>query len=294
MGALTPTTQLWRLVRRQHGVVTHAQLRGFGYTDKAIKHRLERGRLHRVHRGVYAVGRRELTREGTFMAAVLACGPYAVLSHDSAAELWGIARAAVKIEVSVPRRFDRSVPGIVVHRRRLDDADVTTCKGIPVITPACTPVDYAARHSDARVERAISEADKRDLIDPEELRGVLEAAGRRRGCRALRDLLDRRTFRLTDSELERRFLAIARRAGLASPLTRQVVNGFRVDFYFPDIPLIVETDGLRYHRTAQQQARDRLRDQAHAAAKVPYVRFTHDQIAHDPRHVEATLLAAAR
>ena len=98
-------------------------------------------------------------------------------------------------------------------------------------------------------------------------------------------MLDRRTFRLTDSELERRFLPLARAAGLPVPLTRQRVNGFEVDFFWPDLGLVVETDGLRYHRTPAQQARDRLRDQAHTAAGLTPLRFTHAQVRFEPGHV---------
>jgi very-short-patch-repair endonuclease len=115
----------------------------------------------------------------------------------------------------------------------------------------------------------------------------------RPGAAALRRVLDYRTFSLTDSALERRLLPIARRAGLPKPLTRQIVNGFRVDFYWPYLRLIVETDGLRYHRTPAQQARDRQRDQALTAAGFTVLRFTHAKVAFEPVHVEATLRAVA-
>jgi very-short-patch-repair endonuclease len=111
------------------------------------------------------------------------------------------------------------------------------------------------------------------------------------GVAILRDTLDRRTFRLTDSELERRFLPLARQAGLPSPLTQQWVNGFRVDFYWPKLRLIVETDGLRYHRTPAQQAEDRLRDQVHAANGFTPLRFTRAQVRYEPGHVRETLAA---
>lgn len=109
----------------------------------------------------------------------------------------------------------------------------------------------------------------------------------------LRETLDRRTFTLTDSELERRFLPLARRAGLPAPQTQAWVNGFKVDFYWPELGLVVETDGLRYHRTPAQQARDRVRDQAHAAAGLACLRFTHAQIRFEPDHVVRTATAVA-
>ena len=143
------------------------------------------------------------------------------------------------------------------------------------------------------VEAAINEADKLDLCDPERLRAELEDLPAWTGIDKLRRILDRRTFTTTDTELERRFLPIARRAGLPSPLTQHWLNGFRVDFYFPDLKLVVETDGLRYHRTPAQQARDRLRDQAHLAAGLTPLRFTHAQVRFDRSYVRGTLATVA-
>jgi very-short-patch-repair endonuclease len=102
-------------------------------------------------------------------------------------------------------------------------------------------------------------------------------------------LIDRRTFRLTRSKLERLFIPIAVRAGYPVPLTRQIVNGFEVDFHWPELKIVVETDGLTYHRTAAQQAKDLVRDQAHAAANLLSLRFSHEQIAYEPAYVEAIL-----
>ncbi len=135
------------------------------------------------------------------------------------------------------------------------------------------------------LEAAVNEADERDLVGLEDLRTELELRKGQHGVRPLRALLDRATFTLTDSELERRFLPIARRAGLALPRTQAHVNGFRVDFYWPDLGLVVETDGLRYNRTPAQQARDRIRDQAHAAAGLRHLRYTEWQVHYEPRYL---------
>ena len=135
----------------------------------------------------------------------------------------------------------------------------------------------------------MNEADKLGLIDPESLRRALDRMTRRPGVAILRGLLDRRTFVLTDSELERRFLPLAERAGMGRPETGRMVNGFRVDFFWPDLGLVVETDGLTYHRTPAQQARDRLRDQAHTAAGLTALRFTHAQVRFEPGHVAEVL-----
>jgi very-short-patch-repair endonuclease len=280
-------------VAAQHGVVTIEQLLALGFSRKAVKHRVATGRLHRVYRGVYAVGRPELTRYGQWMAAVLACGPEAVLSHESAAALWGLLRdrLAAAIEVSVPVRCDRKPSGMVVHRRR--DFETSRHHGIPVATAICTIVDMAPRLARGRLEALVNEADVRGLANPDALRLAAGAMGRRPGAAQLRRLLDRRTFRLTRSELERLFLALVLAAGLPLPLTRQIVNGFEVDFYWPDLGLVVESDGLRYHRTPVQQAKDRVRDQAHTAAGLTVLRFTDEQIAFEGDYVTATLAAVA-
>jgi very-short-patch-repair endonuclease len=285
---------VWALARRQHGVVSRTQLLDLGFHPQAIKHRLAKVRLHPVHRGVYAVGRPDLTTHGRWMAAVLRCRPGAVLSHGSAAAQLGIGSERGVVEVSVPANRSARVRGVRVHRRAaFGQDDIVVRDGIPVTSPVLTLVDLATYLGRDRLEEAINQADKRDLIDPEALREALEAIPRRPGVAPLRKLLDRRTFTLTDSELERRFLPIARRAGLPRPVTGQRVNGFKVDFYWPELGLVVETDGLRYHRTPAQQARDRVRDQAHTTSGLTPLRFTHAQVRFEPRYVEATLAATA-
>jgi very-short-patch-repair endonuclease len=229
------------------------------------------------------------------MAAVLSCGSEAAVSHGSAAALWGIAPETRGIEVSVPAHRRPRRPGVIVHRRRTFDAsDVTRFQEIPVTNPICTLIDLAARLSQGRLERAIGEADKRNLVDPETLREALDEIGLRRGAAVLRKTLDRQTFVLTESELERRILPIARRAGLDQPLTQQVVNGLKVDFFWRDLGLVVEVDGLRYHRTPEQQARDRRRDQMHQEAGMTPLRFTYAQVAFEADEVESTLTNVAR
>lgn len=245
--------------------------------------------------GVYAVGRPELTRKGRWMAAALASGPGAMLSHRSAAALWGIGDEGGEIEITVRTASPRRRPGIRIYRRpTLADRDVTERDGIPVTGLVRTFVDLASILKPRLVERSVNEADRLDLIDPSTLRLELQPHRCEPGVRPLRFLLDRRTFRLTRSELERLFLPIAKRVGLPLPLTKQWVNGFEVDFFWPDLGLVVETDGLRYHRTPAEQALDRLRDQAHTAAGLVNLRFTHEQVRYESEHVRSTLLAVVR
>ena len=227
------------------------------------------------------------------MAAVLSCGDRAVLSHRSAARLWGLVEHA-NLEISVPMPRDPRPAGVTVHRRvSLPSNDTTRRRGIPVTTPICTLIDVATCLSTGELEAAVNEADSRRLVRVDTPRATLAGSGRRPGAGRLRKLLDRHTFVLTGSHLERLFLPLAREAGLPAPQTQVWLNGFKVDFYWPELGLIVETDGLTYHRTPGQQSTDRLRDQAHAAAGPTVLRFTHAQVKFEPRYVVATLRAVA-
>jgi very-short-patch-repair endonuclease len=261
-----------------------------GLTYDAIRHRLQSGRLHRVMPGIYSVGRPALSQDGRWMAAVLRCGPNAMLSHATAAAAWGIRHQRKgPIEISVMAGCPRP-RGIRVHRRSdVRPVDTRVIDGIPVSSPCLTLVDLAARLDAGALEAAINEADKLDRITPDRLRLELGQMARHPGTRRLRELLDRQTFVLTDSELERQFLLIARAAGLPIPVTGAWLNGFKVDFFWPDLGLVVETDGLRYHRTPAQQATDRVRDQAHAAAGLTPLRFTHAQVRYEAGQVRRTL-----
>ena len=225
------------------------------------------------------------------MAAVLACGEGAVLSHDSAAEL---GRSSGRIPApsmcrcpssSHPRR-----PAINVHRQTSITARSTGESPSPGWSPL-SPT-WLPGSPTAQLERAINEAVNRELTDPEWLRNKLPRG--RPGVRRVARLLDRDTYVVTDSILEQRLLPIARRAGLPKPTTQRRLGGGRVDFVWLDIMLIVEADSLRFHRTPMQQRADRLRDQQHAAAGFTTLRFTHYQVLHEPEHVEATLRAVVR
>ena len=286
-------TRAWQLANAQHGVIARWQLLALGFTPKAIEHRLATGRLHFVFRGVYAVGRPGLSREGVWMAAVLACGETAALSHRSAGELWGVSpRYDGPIDVTVPPHVSRCHDGIEVHRTAL--IEVRTHLAIRVAGPLDTLVGLAHVLDRAACERAVNEAHNRDLIAWDELAaGVAPLSAHVPGVARLRRIVDRATFALTDSELEVKFLPLAARSGLPQPLTRTRVLGFRADFWWPTLRLAVETDSLRFHRTPLQQARDRRRDQAWTAAGITVLRFTHWQVVRERGHVVATLRKVA-
>lgn len=225
------------------------------------------------------------------MSAVLSAGPGAVLSHGSAAALWGFGgERNGRVEVSVPSGAGRRLRSIVIHRRPgLKPFDMTSYEGIPVTGIVRTLVDIAPRMGLSALERAIGEADRLERIDPETLLAALDGYANQNGVGKLRRLLTRRSFRLTDSELERRFLRLVEVAGLPVPETGVRVNGYKVDCYWPELGLVVETDGLLYHRMPAQQARDHVRDQAHTVAGLTTLRFTHEQVRFEPRYVREVL-----
>jgi hypothetical protein len=214
-----------------------------------------------------------------------------MLSHQSAAALWGFGkeRRGV-IDVSVHRHCKVRRRGIHVRDRaglRTRDAGVRL--GIPLTQPVRTFLDIATELPSNRLERAINEADKRDVIDPDRLRRALDNHPGEPGIRLLREVLDEHTFGLSVDELELLFPSIATAAGLPTPLTKQLINKFEVDFFWPDLGLVVETDGWRYHRTPSAQTRDALRFQRHTAAGLTPLRFSHYQVKYEPRHVREIL-----
>ncbi|HEY5943777.1 MAG TPA: DUF559 domain-containing protein [Solirubrobacterales bacterium] len=225
------------------------------------------------------------------MAAILACGPGAALSHRSAAALWRFGEEHQHyIDVSVRRTSEARLRGVRCHRRpSLPSPDITTRLNIPVTQPVRTFLDLTTVAGPKTVERAINEADKRDVIDADALRRALDDYSGQPGIRPLRRILDEHTFRLSDDELERLFRPIADAAGLPIPLTKHMVDDFEVAFFWPDLGLVVETDGWRYHRTPSAQTRDALRFQVHTAAGLTPLRFSHYQVKCEPHHVQRIL-----
>lgn len=281
----------WELAGKQHGIVTRRQLLALGFSSRSIEHRRATGRLHLVTRGVYAIGWPALDGRRRWMAAVLACGEDAALSHRSAAALLGIgAELPGRIDVSVPRRCELRRAGLLIRGRpSLEAGDVGSSDSIPVTSPARTLVDLATELEPIPLERAVNDADKRGLVDPEALRVALARYQGEPGVRPLRLLLDELFFQLSDSDLEIYFRRIVKAAKLPMPLGKQRVNRFEVDFFWPDLGLVVETDGLRYHRTPSAQTRDARRDRAHVMAGMTPLRFTHYEVRYEPARVRAAL-----
>jgi hypothetical protein len=293
--------EIGRLAERQHGVVGLRQLREIGLSPSGVRSRVARGRFHRIHRGVYAVGYPKLTAHGHWMAAVLACGPRAVLSHRSAAGLWGLRPDnRPKSDVSLPGPSARAKPAIEVHRSvTLTAHDVTTVENIPCTTLARTLVDLGDVVNRRAVERAVEQAEVLQLFDLREVERAIERAGPRRGTGLLSSVL--KTLNgptLTQSELEEAFLALCRETPLPAPevnawMTLPDGSAIKVDFLWRDERLAVETDGHPFHRTRQSRERDTKRDQLLRLAGFEPVRFTGRQVALEKEWVTRTLLALA-
>jgi hypothetical protein len=258
--AATADARLAENAARQYGVVTIAQLAELGLDRWAVKRRVESGRLHRLHRGVYAVGHTAVSLRGRWLAAVLASGNGALLSHRSAAALWGMRpTSAPMIDVTVPPgNGHRTNDRIRVHRAR---REASVHLGIPVTSLRCTLDDLAASKIPRWQLRKAEEAAERLglTVTPDGPRSPLEAA----------------LLKLCDDP----------------PVVNGLVEGFEVDFHWPDTRLVVETDGHEHHRTRAAFERDRARDQALTVAGWTVVRFTYRQVLEEPARVRDVLLS---
>jgi very-short-patch-repair endonuclease len=273
----------------QYGVVSRAQLLQAGLTSREIERRTEARRLIALHRGVYAVGHRVLKVEGRWMAAVLAAGEGAVLSHRDAAALWDLCPTPHgAIHVTVPGDPGRRRrPGLQIHRSvTLAHADTVVHRGIPVTTATRTIVDLARTTQGRRLEELIDRADFHGLVDFATL-GQANAA-------ALRAVLENYRPAPTQSELEEAFLRLCDDHDLPRPETGVRVEGYTVDFVWCDLKLAVEVDGYRYHRAPHKFETDRERDVVLTAAGWTVLRFTWRQLTERPAWVAAKVRACVR
>lgn len=277
----TPDTRLAELAVRQHNVVTINELRALNLKDGAIEYRLRVGRLHRQHQGVYSVGTPALTLQGRFLAAVRAIGDGATLSHRAAAAYWSLRPLGHdeqgEIDVSVTRSL-RQREGIRLHVVRFDPGDATRRDGILVTTVARTLVDLAGVLPPQELRRAVNEALVQRRVTIAMLRRYIDAARGRRAARALRTLLARAAP--TRSELEDRMLAFLHRHGVPRPITNVTPPGiaFEVDFFFPDLELVIETDGGQYHENPLAKQADAEKQAILEAAGLRVLRVRWDQI----------------
>ena len=291
--------RLGALAETQYGVVTFDQLRRLGFSSDQVERRIQLGRLHRLHRGVYAVGHRHLPNEALFIAAVLALGSKAVLSHKAAAALWDFApeewsfmgEASHLIDVTIPRRV-RQRPGLRIHPvRTLEMADTTLRKGIPVTTPVRTLRDLAdTATSDSTLRRLLHEAEVQERVSIHQLRTYLQNGSNRNGAPRLKALIAPGPTP-TRSELEDRTVELLGRDRLPRPRTNarvpDVPAAGTVDMLFETQRLVIECDGDRYHKTAFKRASDARKQAALEAAGYRVIRLTWDDVNDEPEQTLA-------
>jgi very-short-patch-repair endonuclease len=284
-------SRLAKLAERQHGVASRRQLLWLGFSSQAIKTLVKRGRLHRLSPGVYAVGHTRLTAKGRWMAAVLACGPAAVLSHGEAAALHDLRQVpSGPVNVTAASRHD--LEGIRFHwARTLDVADTTTVDGIPVTTLARTYLDLAEVLNGRRLIEALEAGQRLNKLDLGAITAVIARHPGRHGIhplqRAIHELADDPP--LIQSPLEHAFRDIIGRHHLPPPQFNVYVEGELVDAVWPDHRLVVEVDGWSFHRGKRSFAADRRRDRKLIRAGWTVVRFTYADVTDDPAGVAAEL-----
>lgn len=256
---------------------------------------LRAGRLHRLHREAFAVGRSRVGQRGRWLAAVLACESGALLSHASAAALWGIARQRGHVvDVTAPggRQFRPGRDGIRLHRGRLHDGDEAECAGIPVTTVARTLFDLAEVVDLQTLRRAWEEADRLHLLHLQAVERVCERGYGRRALRPIRPLLaEAHAPTFTRSPLEHRFAEFCRErlADLPAPRTNVSILEHEVDAYWPARRLVVEMDGWEYHGHRAAFERDRARDAEMQAAGYRVIRLTHRQLETEANRIATQL-----
>jgi very-short-patch-repair endonuclease len=282
-----------QLAAGNNRVVTRRTLEAAGIGTNAITSRVASGRLFRQHHGVYLLDPPGQAGRITLLtAAVEACGPRAVLSHRSAAELWGmLPMEAGHIEVTVVTRCAGDRPDIRRHRvKQLDPADIRTRHGIQVTSPARTVLDNA-RHP--LLEELVANGMDSGLVTERQIAASIERSPTRRGVRRVRGILSQRGgARLTRSWGERRLLSLIREAGLPVPLMNRLLLGFKVDALWPDLKLVVEVDGYEFHGDRDSFENDRARDARLVAHGYTVLRFTAIQLRDQPLVVLGQLAAA--
>jgi Transcriptional regulator, AbiEi antitoxin len=271
----------------QYGVVSHRQLLELGFSPSAVGRLASCGRLHRVHRGVYAVGHPALTRHGGCMAAILACGDRAVLSHRSAGWLWGLTPGySALVEITVPTRGRQRAGVRVHHAPALDEDDCTVEERLPTTTLARTLLDLAATCPLKRLEGIVERADRVGMLDLIDIDSTLARSPGRPGSPRLQQALDLyREPIFARAPTERRFLALVLDAGLPRPAINTFVAGVEVDAYWERERFAVELDGWDTHRTRAAFERDPLRLEELKLVGIDSTRLTARRIEREPGRV---------
>ncbi len=283
-----------RVARRQDNVITVDQLHAAGLGRGAIAHRLKARTMQRMHKNVYILGPAPPTPMARARAAAMACGDDAVVSHRSAACLFGLLPdIAGGVEITVVGRNPGIHPGIELHRvKTLPRQDVAKVNGIKVTSIARTICDLAATESDHATEQAFQEALYRDIVTDTAVKAVLGREPTRRGAPTIRRLIS--DPRLTRSEKERRLLKLIASAQLPAPLTNVPLHGYRADMYWPSQALVVEFDGWQAHGHRHAFESNRKRDQVMVAHGIRVLRVTDRHLEDEPIAVVARIAQALR
>jgi hypothetical protein len=268
----------------QHGAIGYDQLRGAELSPAAIDHRVAAGWLHRIHKAVFAVGHPGLTQRGRWMAAVLAGGPEAALSHRSAAALWGFAPDGDRPSITVPSARRRGAAGIEVHSGRIRPGETMLVDGIRVTKVARTLLDLAEVMTLVQLVAAIDQATAGRHLRPGLMSSMIKESRGRRGLKPLKHalLITRPQDVLTRSELERRALKLLAKAGIPRPEVNTRLHGHERDLLWRGQRLVVELDGREHHRDID---RDHRRDADLLARGWNTMRFTWRQVINDPAWV---------
>jgi hypothetical protein len=280
--------QIAQIAGRQLGNISRAQLLALGLDGPWITRAIKNGRLHRVYRGVYSVGRPPTTPLEKAAAAVLACGERAALSHGSAITLWGFwKRWDEPFEVSVAG--DRRPKGIRAHRRAgLLRRDVQVEQGIRVTSPAVALLDMAPKIPAKSLTRHINDGRRREILTVKDLADIVERFPSHPGALHLRPHAAT-THNPTRSAFEDDFLPFCERFGLPEPQINVRLHGFEVDAYFEDAKLIVECDGWDFHNDRQAFEDDRERDATMLALGIATIRITKRRLTGRPEREAARL-----
>jgi hypothetical protein len=286
------------LAERQHGVIALRQLRGLGLSGRAARSRVAAGKLHRIYIGVYAVGHRVLSMNGRRMAAVLACGPTAVASHRMAGALLAVVNSSA-LEVTVPGRGSRSVPGVLIHRtRRLHPDEIGAIDAVPCTSLARTLLDYAELASDRQLERACEQAEIQRTYDQRAINETIERNPGRRGAKRLLAVIAQLEpgTTPTKNDVEEAMFAIADGLDVERPLVNGWIpfpdgGGASPDFLWQERRRIVEVDGYETHGTRHAFESDRARDRRLKLLRYEVIRFTWRDVMRRPERVALELAA---
>lgn len=292
----SPDRGIGELADRQHGAVAHWQLLTLGVSTEAIRGRVRRGRLHQIHRGVYTVGRRGLSANGHVMAAALAYGDGALVSHRTAAWLWGLLDDSRRVTDVIAVAKRRSRPGICFHGvRHLHVDDRAESDGIPVTSVARTLLDIAPVIPLRRLVYALEQAEKQRLFDMAEIEAVMARCEGHRGTKPLQQALKtiEPEAQHAHKGLERAFIAFCKDYELQMPAMNAVVEGFTVDALWTKQKLIVELDSWEHHKDRRAFEEDRRRDLILTAAGYRILRITQRRLHSQPAQL-AALISGSR